>query len=367
VPAQWVAAGTLPSANANWSQTHVLLVSGGKVLVVGDDNFAAPGPPSAVGAEIWDPATSKWSATGSLPGPREYFAAESLANGKALVFGGEDDNYISLGTAYIYDPATGKWTWAGTMASEPMSPASTRLKDGRVMSIGGEYVDAKADIPLSSVEIWDPATSKWTATGSLHSVRINGKAVTLTDGRVLVVGGTDGNKTLTTAEIWTPGTGAWTVIGNLNVSRDEFTLAALPGGSALVAGGLDTTTVPEVAVASAERLDLGTLKWKSIAAMKSAGAARISAVMADGKVLVAGGRSGGKKPAITGAEIFDPTAGTWTATAAMPTTQERSGAVLLSDGSIFVAGGDGGFTGPGSAPWIPDARLTSLRYYPAKP
>jgi hypothetical protein len=89
--------------------------------------------------------------------------------------------------------------------------------------------------------------------------------------------------------------------------------------------------------------------------------------MADGKVLVAGGRTGTRKPAITGTEIFDPTAGTWTATAAMPTTQERSGAVLLSDGSIFVAGGDGGFTGPGSAPWIPDARLTSVRYYPAKP
>jgi N-acetylneuraminic acid mutarotase len=342
-------------------------VSGGKVLVVGDDNFAAPGPPSAMGAEIWDPATSKWTATGSLPGPREYFAAQSLANGKALVFGGEDDNYISLGTAYIYDPATGKWTWAGTMNTEPMSPASTRLKDGRVMSIGGEYVDAKATIPMSSAEIWDGSTNKWIATGSLHSARIGGQAVTLTDGRVLVVGGTDGNNSLKTAEIWTPGTGQWTVIGNLNVSRAEFTLVALSDGSALVAGGLDTTTTPEVAVASAERLNMTTLKWTPIAAMKSAGASRISAVMADGKVLVAGGRSGAHSPAITGAEIFDPTAGTWTATAAMTTTQERSGAVLLSDGSIFVAGGDGGFTGPGSTPWIPDARLTSVRYYPAKP
>ena len=357
VLAHWATAGNLPSANAGWSETHVLLVSGGKILVVGDDNANAPGPPSAVGALIWDPGTGKWTATASLNAPREYFAAESLKNGQAIVFG-------AYSSAKLYDPATGKWTATGLMTTARMNLASTRLKDGRVMAIGGEYMSGSTDKILASVEIYDPATGKWTVTGALNTARRNAQAVTLADGRVLVVGGDGGDPTkFASAEIWTPGTGKWSAAGNLALARDEFSLLALPDGSALVAGGLDTTA----AVATTEKLDMATLKWKPGPAMKSAAASRITATLADGKILLAGGRPGSRKPAIAAAEIFDPVAGTFAATAAIPTTQERSGAVLLGDGSVMVAGGDGGFTGPASAPWYPDTRLGALRYYPAKP
>jgi N-acetylneuraminic acid mutarotase len=150
-------------------------------------------------------------------------------------------------------------------------------------------------------------------------------------------------------------------MGSLTQYRTGFTLVALPNGSALVAGGLDPSSGSE-AVATAELLDRATNQWKPTASMNSAAANRVAVVLANGKVLVAGGLPGLHQPAIENAELYDPAGGTWTATKAMPMTLERAGAVLLSDGSVLVAGGDGGF--PGSAAYL-DPRLDAVRYYPA--
>jgi hypothetical protein len=348
--------------------THVVLVAGGKVLLVGDDNLFAPGPPSATSAELWDPATSKWTATGSLNAPRDLFGVASLEDGRALVIGGINDNYLSYSSTKLYDPAVGTFTQTGLMTYARTSPAWAVLADGRAMAISGVYHSGTADKIVTAVELFDPATAKWSLTGPLHVGRIGAQAATLADGAVLVVGGSDVNgNTLKSAELWDPATGKWTVIGSLAQARDEFTLAALPDGSAIVAGGLNPATVPMTATASVERLDRATSTWKAAADMNTAAAARISARLADGRILVAGGRVGAWKAAVSTAEIFDPVAGTWTATVPMPMTLERSGAVLLGDVSVLVAGGDGGFVGPASTPWYPNERLESIRYFPAVP
>jgi hypothetical protein len=355
VAARWVKDGSMPHSHAG---THVLLVGGGKVLVVGDDNLFAPGPPYATQAEIWDPSTDKWSATAGLDAPRDSFGAVALVDGKAIVFGGLDDNTTSYSSARIYDPSTGSWTATGSLLQPRTSPAYTRLADGRVLAIGGEDFDGVHSTYLATAEIFNPATGRWTATGSLHAPRSEGQAVTLADGRVLVVGGMNSDSTsAVNGEVYDPATGQWTVTGNLAAIRTESSLAALPDGSALVAGGLTT--------ASAERLDPASLTWKSAGKMKSAVGSRIAIVLANGKVLFAGGRGGGTKPAISAAEIYDPVAGTWTATASMPMTLERAGAVLLNNGSVLIAGGDGGFVGQASTPWYPVARQQSIVYYPA--
>jgi Kelch motif len=60
--------------------------------------------------------------------------------------------------------------------------ATVRLADGRVLAAGGGRYTASA-------ELYDPATNRWTPTGSMNLDRITFTATVLRDGRVLVVGG----------------------------------------------------------------------------------------------------------------------------------------------------------------------------------
>ena len=120
-------------------------------------------------------------------------------------------------------------------------------------------------------------------------------------------------------------------------------------------------------IATAYRLDPTTNKWVATGKMLTAAYDRAAAVLANGKVLVAGGLPANLKPAIAAAELFDPATGTWTATVPMPSARDQSEAVLLRDGSILVAGGDAGYIPPASVPWCPKAITETLRYIPALP
>ncbi len=60
---------------------------------------------SSSSAELYDPATGSWSATGSLATGRRYHTATLLPNGKVLVAGGYTGAYLS--SAKLYDPGLG--------------------------------------------------------------------------------------------------------------------------------------------------------------------------------------------------------------------------------------------------------------------
>jgi len=356
--AKWVAAGSLHAARAS---TSLLALTDGRALVVGDDNICDPGPAwdSSMASEVW--TANKWTATGSLNSARDDLTAQPLANGQALVVGGTNIDGISFSSPKIWDPKTGNWNTSGLMATARSFPASALLKDGRVIVIGGEYIKDPVDTTLGTAEIFNPTAGKWTKTGSLKAARSGAMAVTLADGRVLVAGGYTAKGAVADSEIWGPASGTWTAIGATPIWGGSV-LVPLPDGGALLAGGQDAGFK---AVATAYRLDPKTDKWVATGKMLTAAYDRIAAVLADGRVLVAGGLPDHLKPAIAAAELFDPATGTWAATVPLPSAREQSKAVALQDGSILVAGGDAGYFPPASTPWCPKAITATLRYIPA--
>jgi N-acetylneuraminic acid mutarotase len=136
-------------------------------------------------AELYDPATGKWSRTGSMKTPRIRATATLLANGKVLIAGGENNGDL-LSSAELYDPTTGRFANTGSMSIVRSWPTAALLRDGRVLIAGGETADGQTD----TAETYDPSLGTFSKTGSMTVVRIP-SAVTLPDGSVLVVGDFD--------------------------------------------------------------------------------------------------------------------------------------------------------------------------------
>ena len=80
--ASWTATGSM-TTSPRLAHSATLLANG-KVLVAGGLNYSG----TLASAELYDPATGTWTATGSMTNPRLYYTATLLANGKVLVAGG---------------------------------------------------------------------------------------------------------------------------------------------------------------------------------------------------------------------------------------------------------------------------------------
>ncbi len=117
---------------ARWSHTATRLPSG-KVLVVG----GAYGNLGALAvAELFDPATGTWSRTGFLTTPRADHTATLLPSGKVLVAGGwtpAGNTTMSVASAEVYDPATGNWTATGSLTQPYSGHKATLLPSGKAL------------------------------------------------------------------------------------------------------------------------------------------------------------------------------------------------------------------------------------------
>ena len=194
----WSATGSLITRRAHHSST---LLPNGKVLIAGGDT--GYGTTAYASSELYDPANGTWTATGSLGVPRYSHKAILMPDGRVLVVGGLDrsNNFHPLASAELYDPATGTWTATGSLSTARGRNTATLLPNGKVLVAGGD-IDNGGPV-LASAELYDPASGTWTPTGSLATARTYHSAALLPNGKVLIAGGYDGsNNILSSAELY---------------------------------------------------------------------------------------------------------------------------------------------------------------------
>jgi hypothetical protein len=103
-----------------------------------------------------------------------------------LVVGGLSGNGTGVqASAELYDPATGRWTSAGSLRTARRSHTATPLPDGTVLVAGG----SNASGWLRSAELYDPARGRWSRGAPMATAREGAFATLLGTGRVLVAGG----------------------------------------------------------------------------------------------------------------------------------------------------------------------------------
>jgi sugar lactone lactonase YvrE len=175
----WELTGRMSAGRAGHSAT---LLRTGKVLVAG-------GSAGWFSAELYDPAVGTWATTGSLIGARAYHAAELLPDGRVLVAGGFSaaSGAPALNTAELYDPATGAWSATGSMLQSRYWFPAVGLRSGLVLVAGG--LTGPPYVFLSSAELYDPAAGSWRTAGNMWNTRWIHAAVRLPAGAVLVAGG----------------------------------------------------------------------------------------------------------------------------------------------------------------------------------
>jgi Kelch motif len=344
----WRSTGSMAVARKLHTAT---LLPDGKVLVAGgvDSNDDAAFK-SLASAELYDPRAGTWSATGSMIHPRAWHTATLLPNGLVLVAGGQcpglyekgcprGDPSGAIADAELYDPKTGTWTATGSMTSPRYEHTATLLADGKVLVAGAELAP---DAILASTELYDPVTGRWTATGDMLTARWQQFAVGLPGGGALVAGGAGAisptaHGVLDSVELYSPETGKWRAGTMLLVARAQGGAAVLlPSGSVLVAGG---DGGGDQMLASAELYD-PTTGSRTTGAMSTTRAEFASTLLADGRLLAVGGFDvPGTGKLLSSAEIYDTSAAAWLGAGAMDSARFDFTATLLGDGRVLVTGG----------------------------
>jgi Galactose oxidase, central domain len=292
----------------------------GDILIVGGGFSAAENTgQSTVAAEFYSVKSKKFEVTGALLASRIGITPVVVRKGAlrnhVLVAGGVSGKATAnshsvitldatdLDTVEIYNPGTGQFAaYAHQLNEERSYYTATPLHDDTILIAGGF---SSSHQPLDEAELFDPTTGMFLSPFFMNENRALQTATLLPDGSILVVGGVADQfgDTSGTAEIYDPRLHTFTPTKGL--LPDGIRLA---GQTATLIAGCHCTN--------------------------------------DGKVLLAGGFSGGAfegtsiETAANTLLIYDPKTQTF-AKAADQMTDYRVGhtATLLPDGNILLAGG----------------------------
>ena len=121
--------------------------------------------------------------------------------------------------------------------------------------------------------------------------------------------------------------------GSLAAARYGHTATLLANGKVLVAGGGYGGIL-----ASAELYDPARGTWTMTNSLASARFDHTATLLANGKILVAGGNDSSVFPTAS-AELYDPASGTWATTGILANARYSHSAMLLPNGKVLAVGG----------------------------
>jgi hypothetical protein len=246
-------------------------------------NDVGEGLPSVESGAVIPFADVAFDEAASLRTARSGNTATVLPDGRVLIVGGVADEQ-TLSSVEIYDPGSDRFTPGPPMGTARTNHTATLVHDGRVLITGGEN---SAGVIRSS-EVFDPSRSIWESEHDLRIARANHIATVLADGRVIVAGGHGvGGAVLRSVEIWDLETEIWSTANEMPQARSGHTATLLDTGNLLVAGGV--TADGDVA-SSAVLFRADTDGWTPTGGMTSARHMATAELLLDGRVLMAGGK-----------------------------------------------------------------------------
>lgn len=211
---------------------HHLAVAalGGRLVVAGGydgDDFT----PDVRATWVYDPAADAWSQGADLPAPRAAHALVAVGD-RIIAAGGVGPDSTQL---WAYDPAADRWTVLPAPLPTAREHLTAAAVDGRLYVVGGRWA-GQGNLP--TVEVYDPATGRWTRGRDMPTPR-GGLTAAALGGRIHVTGGEElsGARTFPQHEAYSPATDAWTTLPALPTARHGLASAAVAGRWYVLGGG----------------------------------------------------------------------------------------------------------------------------------
>lgn len=245
----------------------------------------------------------------------------------------------------IFDPATGAWT-AGAAPPVEMHHFQAVAYDGKIYVVGAMTGGYPKEPPISHVQIYDPATDRWSVGPEIPVDRRRGGAgAVVHDGQIYLVSGIqvghfEGH--VTWFDALDPRTGTWRRLPDAPHARDHFQVAVIDG-KLYAAGGrrssAATNQVLQLTVPEVDVFDFATNRWSTLppaSNLPTPRAGSMSAVV-DGRLLIMGGETI-QQLAHSEVEALDPRTQRWTTLAPMSLGRHATQAVQHG-GRIYLAAG----------------------------
>jgi Domain of unknown function (DUF1929)/Carboxypeptidase regulatory-like domain len=335
----------------NWPTraVHATLLPDGRVFFV--SYYAESLQPN-----IWDPVSNTF--TGTAASSFALFCAghTTLADGRVFIAGGHVADYVGYAHAVIFDPATNGFTTLPDMNAPRWYPTVTTLPSGDVLVVSGD-INSNTNVD-SLPQVFQFSTKTWrNLTTAQLSQPLYPNMLVAPNGKVFNAGPSRQTRYLDTS-----GTGAWTNVAVLNFTgfRDYGPTVMYDAGKVLDVGGAD----PPTATAEVIDLNAATPAWKYSGSMHYPRRQHNAVILPDGKVFIVGGSSAAGFDTSTSpvlpTEMWDPATGQFTVMASIATYRGyHSVALLLADGRVLSAGGNVG--GPNAQLFSPPYLFAGAR------
>lgn len=339
------------SAVTNWPTraVHATLLPDGRVFFV---SYYA----ESLHPNIWDPVSNTFTATASSSYALFCAGHTTLADGRVFIAGGHIADYTGYAHAVIFDPATNGFTSLPDMNTGRWYPTATTLPNGDVLVVSGD-INANTNVDTLP-QVFQFSTKTWrNLTTAQLSQPLYPNMLVAPNGKVFDAGPSRQSRYLNTA-----GTGSWSnvAVTNFGGSRDYGPAVMYSPGKVAVIGGSDPPT------ATSEIIDLNaaTPAWKFTSSMHFPRRQHNAVILPDGKVFIVGGSKGGgfdtSSSPVLPTEMWDPATGQFTVMASIAVYRGyHSTALLLADGRVLSAGGNVG--GPNAQLFSPPYLFAGTR------
>jgi len=266
----------------------------------------------------------------------------------------------------IYKPKTNDFNFEDIIKTPDIPPypiplldhSSIISKSNNIMIIGGQNCenDPSNDCrrppnlilqPTNSSILYNKYVPPWLNLPKLNKKRSNHTATVLSDGSILVCGGTDGTQILDSCELYDRRLNEWIIISTMTTPRAYHRATLLPNGNVLISGG-QTQLSNTISITNTSEIYYPSVrKFVRTGNMNTNRMLHTQTLLHNGNVLVIGGVGGtGSGNYLNSAEIFITTANLWISVSNLNNSRSEHTATLLKNGNVFIAGGINGTGSP---------------------